>query len=85
MGTRGRPLITTIPWPRPTSVNAEKENFGIVPLIRRAKPQQVASWSTRIGGDPKGASVAGEGSEVRGGTCSRALSLFTQRSTFSPK
>jgi mannose-6-phosphate isomerase-like protein (cupin superfamily) len=34
-------------------------------LVRRVKPQQVASWSTRIGGDPKGALVAGEGSKIR--------------------
>jgi mannose-6-phosphate isomerase-like protein (cupin superfamily) len=34
-------------------------------LVRRVKPQQLASWSTRIGGDPKGVLVAGEGSKVR--------------------
>jgi mannose-6-phosphate isomerase-like protein (cupin superfamily) len=32
--------------------------------VRRVEPQRVASWSTRIGGDPKGALVAGEGSKI---------------------
>jgi mannose-6-phosphate isomerase-like protein (cupin superfamily) len=33
-------------------------------LVRRVKPQQVASWATRIGGDPKGVLVAEEGSKI---------------------
>ena len=33
-------------------------------MVRRVKPQQVASWHNRIGDDPKGALVAGEGSRI---------------------
>ncbi|HJQ28354.1 MAG TPA: cupin domain-containing protein [Rubrobacter sp.] len=33
-------------------------------MVRRVKFQQVASWSTRIGGDPKGTLVAEEGSKI---------------------
>ena len=33
-------------------------------MVRRVKPQEVASWATRIGGDPKGVLVAEEGSKI---------------------